>query len=61
MERVAVLGTGIMGVPMARNLLRAGNDGAPSRQFDRAFELDHGDEDISAVHYASATGAGARS
>jgi len=50
-----------MGVPMARNLLRAGNDGAPSRQFDRAFELDHGDEDISAVHYASATGAGARS
>ena len=126
MERVAVLGTGIMGA-MARNLLRAGNDvtvwnrterkaqpledetviatggldampvgslwiqsstvGVPATErlaelaaerdvmfvvveqplcvqprgnFDRAFELGHG-EDMSAVYYASATGAGARS
>jgi 3-hydroxyisobutyrate dehydrogenase len=29
------------------------------RQFDRAFELGHGDEDMSAVYYASAAGAAA--
>ena len=83
MGRVAVLGTGIMGVPIARNLLRAGNDvtglepdgakgsaartggcalvRATSRQFDRAFDLGHGDEDMSAVYYACAASAGARS
>jgi 3-hydroxyisobutyrate dehydrogenase len=27
------------------------------RQFDRALELGHGDEDMSAVYYASASGA----
>jgi 3-hydroxyisobutyrate dehydrogenase len=30
-------------------------------QFDRAFELGHGDEDMSAVYYASAANTGARS
>jgi hypothetical protein len=34
---------------------------ATLRQFDRAFELGHGDEDMSAVYYASAASAGARS
>jgi len=34
---------------------------ATLRQFDRAFELGHGDEDMSAVYYASAANAGARS
>jgi 3-hydroxyisobutyrate dehydrogenase len=34
---------------------------ATMQQFDRAFELGHGDEDMSAVYYASATNAGARS
>jgi 3-hydroxyisobutyrate dehydrogenase len=33
---------------------------ATLQQFDRAFELGHGDEDMSAVYYASATNAGAR-
>jgi 3-hydroxyisobutyrate dehydrogenase len=33
---------------------------ATLRQFDRAFELGHGDEDMSAVYYASAAGAGAQ-
>jgi len=33
---------------------------ATLRQFDRAFELGHGDEDMSAVYYASAASAGAR-
>ncbi len=108
MLRVAVLGTGIMGGPMARNLLRVSGGGmdmpyahlkgeailnqdfplsfpllharkdvalileaagdvelplvrATLRQFDRAFELGHGDEDMSAVYYASAANAGARS
>ena len=31
------------------------------QQFDRAFELGHGDEDMSAVYYASAANAGVRS
>ena len=34
---------------------------ATMQQFDRAFELGHGDEDMSAVYYASATNAGVRS
>lgn len=34
---------------------------ATLRQFDRAFELGHGNEDMSAVYYASAERAGARS
>ena len=34
---------------------------ATLQQFDRAFDLGHGDEDMSAVHYASAANAGARS
>jgi 3-hydroxyisobutyrate dehydrogenase len=34
---------------------------ATLQQFDRAFELGHGDEDMSAVYYASAASAGARS
>jgi len=34
---------------------------ATMQQFDRAFELGHGDEDMSAVYYASAASAGARS
>jgi len=34
---------------------------ATLQQFDRAFELGHGDEDMSAVHYASAANAGVRS
>jgi 3-hydroxyisobutyrate dehydrogenase len=34
---------------------------ATMRQFDRAFELGHGDEDMSAVYYACATNAGVRS
>jgi 3-hydroxyisobutyrate dehydrogenase len=34
---------------------------ATLQQFDRAFELGHGDEDMSAVYYASATNAGVRS
>jgi len=34
---------------------------ATLEQFNRAFELGHGDEDMSAVYYASAAGAGARS
>jgi 3-hydroxyisobutyrate dehydrogenase len=34
---------------------------ATLQQFDRAFELGHGDEDMSAVYYASATSAGMRS
>ena len=34
---------------------------ATLQQFDRAFELGHGDEDMSAVYYASAANAGARS
>jgi 3-hydroxyisobutyrate dehydrogenase len=34
---------------------------ATLQQFDRAFELGHGDEDMSAVYYASAERAGARS
>jgi 3-hydroxyisobutyrate dehydrogenase len=33
---------------------------ATLQQFDRAFELGHGDEDMSAVYYASAANAGAR-
>ena len=33
---------------------------ATLQQFDRAFELGHGDEDMSAVYYASAASAGAR-
>jgi 3-hydroxyisobutyrate dehydrogenase len=33
---------------------------ATSRQFDRAFDLGHGDEDMSAVYYAAATSAWAR-
>ncbi len=35
--------------------------GATLQQFDRALELGHGDEDMSAVYYASAEKAGARS
>jgi hypothetical protein len=31
------------------------------QQFDRAFELGHGDEDMSAVYYARAAKSGARS
>jgi 3-hydroxyisobutyrate dehydrogenase-like beta-hydroxyacid dehydrogenase len=39
-ERVAVLGTGIMGAPMARNLLRAGfHVGVWNRTPDKAREL----------------------
>jgi len=34
---------------------------ATLQQFDRAFELGHGDEDMSAVYYASAAKSGARS
>jgi 3-hydroxyisobutyrate dehydrogenase len=34
---------------------------ATLQQFDRALELGHGDEDMSAVYYASAEGLGARS
>ena len=34
---------------------------ATMQQFDRAFELGHGDEDMSAVYYATATNAGVRS
>jgi len=34
---------------------------ATLQQFDRAFELGHGDEDMSAVYYASAASAGVRS
>ena len=34
---------------------------ATMQQFDRAFELGHGDEDMSAVYYASAANAGVRS
>jgi 3-hydroxyisobutyrate dehydrogenase len=34
---------------------------ATLQQFDRAFELGHGDEDMSAVYYASAASAGTRS
>jgi 3-hydroxyisobutyrate dehydrogenase len=34
---------------------------ATLQQFDRAFELGHGDEDMSAIYYASAADAGARS
>jgi 3-hydroxyisobutyrate dehydrogenase len=34
---------------------------ATLQQFDRAFELGHGDEDMSAVYYASAASAGAQS
>jgi 3-hydroxyisobutyrate dehydrogenase len=34
---------------------------ATLQQFDRAFELGHGDEDMSAVYYASAANAGVRS
>jgi len=34
---------------------------ATMQQFDQAFELGHGDEDMSAVYYASATNAGVRS
>jgi 3-hydroxyisobutyrate dehydrogenase len=34
---------------------------ATERQFDRAFELGHGDEDMSAVYHASAADDGARS
>jgi 3-hydroxyisobutyrate dehydrogenase len=34
---------------------------ATLQQFDRAVELGHGDEDMSAVFYASAANAGARS
>jgi 3-hydroxyisobutyrate dehydrogenase len=34
---------------------------ATLQQFDRALELGHGDEDMSAVYYASATSVGARS
>ena len=34
---------------------------ATLQQFDRALELGHGDEDMSAVYYASAERAGARS
>jgi 3-hydroxyisobutyrate dehydrogenase len=34
---------------------------ATLQQFDRAFELGHGDEDMSAVYYASAASEGARS
>jgi 3-hydroxyisobutyrate dehydrogenase len=33
---------------------------ATSQQFDRAFDLGHGDEDMSAVYYASAAAVGAR-
>jgi 3-hydroxyisobutyrate dehydrogenase len=33
---------------------------ATSRQFDRALELGHGDEDMSAVYYASVEKAAAR-
>ena len=34
---------------------------ATLQQFDRAFEPGHGDDDKSAVNYATATSAGARS
>jgi 3-hydroxyisobutyrate dehydrogenase len=33
---------------------------ATSQQFDRAFDLGHGDEDMSAVFYAPASRVGAR-
>jgi hypothetical protein len=33
---------------------------AISRQFDRAFDLGHGDEDMSTVYYAASTSAWAR-
>jgi 3-hydroxyisobutyrate dehydrogenase-like beta-hydroxyacid dehydrogenase len=48
MARIAVLGTGIMGGPMARNLVRAGHE---VRVWNR--------RDMSAVYYASAETAGA--
>ena len=43
---------GDVGLPLVRATLQ---------QFDRAFELGHGDEDMSAIYYASAANAGARS
>jgi 3-hydroxyisobutyrate dehydrogenase-like beta-hydroxyacid dehydrogenase len=61
MAQVALLGTGIIGAPMARNPLRAGHDvrvwnrtEEKAKLLDRALELGHGDEDMSAVYYASA-------
>jgi 3-hydroxyisobutyrate dehydrogenase len=43
---------GDVGLPLVRTTLQ---------QFDRAFELGHGDEDMSAIYYASAANTGARS
>jgi 3-hydroxyisobutyrate dehydrogenase len=43
---------GEVGLPLVRATLQ---------QFDRAFELGHGDEDMSAIYYASAANTGARS
>jgi 3-hydroxyisobutyrate dehydrogenase len=43
---------GDVGLPLVRATLQ---------QFDRAFELGHGDEDMSAIYYASAANTGARS
>jgi 3-hydroxyisobutyrate dehydrogenase-like beta-hydroxyacid dehydrogenase len=56
--RVAVLGTGIMGAPMARNTagaagLRLGALAAVGEQLRRASEAGHGDKDMAATIHAS--------
>jgi 3-hydroxyisobutyrate dehydrogenase-like beta-hydroxyacid dehydrogenase len=49
--RVAVLGTGIMGASMARNVQAAGHEVIV--WFARAASLGHGSEDMAATWYAS--------
>ncbi len=48
-KSVAVLGTGIMGLPMARNLASAVH-----ALFAKAIEQGHGDQDMAAVYRAAA-------
>jgi 3-hydroxyisobutyrate dehydrogenase-like beta-hydroxyacid dehydrogenase len=58
--KVAVLGTGIMGAPIARNLAAAGADFPLPRlseeRMRRASELGHGDDDSAATIMASLRG-----
>ena len=46
-ESVAVLGTGIMGAPIARNLARAVRG-----RFEKAADGGHADDDMAAVYEA---------
>ncbi len=57
-DTIAVLGTGIMGAPMARNLLRAGfgvhvYNRTLEKARARAVAAGHGDQDMAATYLSS--------